>query len=212
MTVHGHQFSLNETTPGIVRSKVIVPDPSLDGLEIKKYLNKNNKGCKIINYGGLVLVAATRSPHVNTKHTVAMDVNNQPLEQRCPIQSCKELFVHGVTVIAPMTVVGPLMHGYIGDEQWVCVKHWKQSIEDASDDDFCASEALVYDAGQLEENAGLKKLSKRKKASPKAKKQILAVAPHRPKRISRKKAVKGNVSPDIFDDSEAIIDDSEDLA
>ena len=41
----GDQKSFNETTPGIVRSKVIVPDPSLVGLEIKKYLNKNNKGC-----------------------------------------------------------------------------------------------------------------------------------------------------------------------
>ena len=88
-----------------------------------------------------MLVAATRSPHVNTKHTVAMGVNNQPLEEICPIQSCKDLFVHGVTVIAPMTVVGPFMHGYIGDYRWVCVKHWKQSIEDASDDDFYTSEA-----------------------------------------------------------------------
>ena len=48
----GDQKSFNETTPGIVRSKVIVPDPYLVGLKIKKYLNKNNKGCKIIHYGG----------------------------------------------------------------------------------------------------------------------------------------------------------------
>ena len=44
-----------------------------------------------------------------------------------------------------------------------CVKHWKQSVEDGSDKDFFDSESLVYDAGQLEEKAGLKKLSKRKK-------------------------------------------------
>ena len=158
-----------------------------------------------------MLAAATRSPHVIKKHTAAMDVNNQPLVQRCPIQSCKELFVHGVTNIAPMTVVGPLMHGYIGQEQWVCVKHWKQSIQDASEDDFCDSEALVFDAGQLEEKAGLKKLARRKRASPKAKKQILAAAPLRPKRVSRKKAGKGTVSPDMFAESEALIDDSDDL-
>ena len=115
----------NENTPGN-GSKVIVPDPSLDGLEIEAYLNKNNKGCKVINYGGLVLIAATRNSHVNTKHTAALDVNNRPMEQRCPIQSCKQVYVHGVTDIAPMTVVGPLMHNYIGKEQWVCVKHWRQ--------------------------------------------------------------------------------------
>ena len=91
-----------------------------------------------------MLVAATRSFHVKTKHLDMLDINCRPLEQRCPIQSCKELFVHGVTDIASMTVVGPLMHGNIGDERWVFVKHCRQSIEDASEDDFCVPGVLSH--------------------------------------------------------------------
>ena len=203
----------NEITPG----PKIVHDPSLDKSEIQVFMTKENKGCKVINYGGLVLVAATRSPHVNTKHTAVLDVNNKVLVQRCPIQSCKELFVHGVTDIAPMTVVGPVMHGFLGEERWVCVKHWRTSIADASDDEFCDREALVVDAGEMEKKEGLKILSRKRKYSPKARKQILAEKaappppPLRSKRLAITKAAAGGVSPDMFAESEDIIEDSENV-
>ena len=203
----------NEITPG----PKIVHDPSLDKSEIQVFMTKENKGCKVINYGGLVLVAATRSPHVNTKHTAVLDVNNKVLVQRCPIQSCKELFVHGVTDIAPMTVVGPVMHGFLGEERWVCVKHWRTSIADASDDEFCDREALVVDAGEMEKKEGLKILSRKRKYSSKARKQILAEKaappppPLRSKRLAITKAAAGGVSPDMFAESEDIIEDSENV-
>ena len=202
----------NEITPG----PKIVHDPSLDKSEIQVFMTKENKGCKVINYGGLVLVAATRSPHVNTKHTAVLDVNNKVLVQRCPIQSCKELFVHGVTDIAPMTVVGPVTHGFLGEERWVCVKHWRTSIADASDDEFCDREALVVDAGEMEKKEGLKILSRKRKYSPKARKQILAgkaapPPPLRSKRLAITKAAAGGVSPDMFAESEDIIEDSENV-
>ena len=82
------------------------------------------------------------------------------------------------------------------------------SVEDASDDDFCESEAIVVDVDQLEKAAGLKRLTRKKgkaspKASPKAKKKILADGPPRPRRRAKV------VSKDLFD-SEAVIDDSDD--
>ena len=154
--------STNETTPvnpikalNSLNKKTIIPDLSLMGGKYDQFLNTNNGGCKIINFGNVVLVAFTRSSHMLKKHEPFLDVNNKPSQAKCPIQSCKAPFIGGSTVLAPMTIAGPESYGGLGSRIWVCEKHWRQSLEDASDDDFCEAAGLDLDVKLLEENSGL---------------------------------------------------------
>ena len=151
----------NETTPGKDRSGIIlfhkdkdnvVPDPSLAGENFASYFSYKNRGCKVINFGDMILLASSNSKHVITKHKRLCDVNGRDLEQKCPIGKCKTKFVHGTTTLAPMIVVGPVSHGNLGKEIWVCSGHWDTSVS-GSDDENLFKETLLAEASDFEGQA-----------------------------------------------------------
>ena len=161
--------SINETTPkGSVLSiniKTIVPDPSLVGMDVGR--TKLNRGCKVVNFDGEHVIATNRSGPRNTKHT---EVGWGGL---CPIVSCKKKFVHKVTDIAQVTVVGPVSHGKLGKDLWVCLSHWKKSVENSEDDDFIETVGIKFDSDAFVKKSGLSKLGRKRKNAPAAKRSIL---------------------------------------
>ena len=61
--------------------------------------------------------------------------------------ACSKKFVVEETLISPVTVVGPLTHGRIGKQAWVCTEHWKLSVaSDAKDDLDCEVASIDHEA------------------------------------------------------------------
>ena len=202
--------STNETTPvnpmkalNSLCKKTIIPDMSLMGGKYDQFFNANNGGCKIINFGNVVLVAFTRSSHMLKKHEPFMDVNNKPSQAKCPIQSCKAPYIGGSTVLAPMTIAGPESYGGLGFRIWVCEKHWQQSLEDASDDDFCEAAGLDHEVKLLEENSGLV-ARKRKRLSLNKKSRKRLPLDQEIKHAEKTKTKEDNTADMFLDSSEEI--------
>ena len=172
ISVKGQQSS-NENTPSDSK-KVIIPDESLVGMDIDRYRNKFNAGCKTIRYPGLILLAANKGRHVIKKHSLFVDASGKSMAaaQCCPIGSCKKAYVVGVTEIAPMSIVGPVNHGCLGKTIWPCVEHWRESLENSSDDEFMETTGIVVEAAQFEKKAGIKRLSRTKGTSPAARRSL----------------------------------------
>ena len=170
ISVKGRQLP-NENTPD--SKKVIIPDESLVGMDIDRYRNKFNAGCKTIRYPGLILLAANKGRHV-IKHSLFVDASGKSMAaaQCCPIGSCKKAYVVGVTEIAPMSIVGPVNHGCLGKTIWPCVEHWRESLENSSDDEFMETTGIVVEAAQFEKKAGIKRLSRTKRTSPAARRSL----------------------------------------
>ena len=107
------------------------------------------------------------------KHEPFLDVYTKPSQSKCPIQTCKAPYITGSTVLAPMIIAGPESYGGLGSRIWVCEKHWRQSLEDASDDNFCDAAGLDHDVKLLEENSGLvARKSKRLSLNRKSRKKL----------------------------------------
>ena len=144
----------NESTPANTK-KVIIPDASMVGMEVDRYRNKFNKGCKAIRYPSMVLLATNSGRNVVTKHKLKVDAFGNPIAARasacCPISSCKEKYEVEVTEIAPM-YIGPQTHRRLGNTVWPCVSHWRESIENSSDDEFIVSTGIKYEASQFEKS------------------------------------------------------------
>ena len=73
----------NELTPADTK-KVIIPDASLIGMDIDRFRNKFNKGCKAIRYQGMVLLATHSGRHVVTKHRLKVDAFGNPIAVSTP--------------------------------------------------------------------------------------------------------------------------------
>ena len=91
----------------------------------------------------------------------------------CPITSCKKAYEIGVTEIAPMFIIGPVSHGRLGKTIWPCVSHWRESLENSSDDEFIVSTGIEYDATEFEKKVERRKLSRSKRTEPKAKRCLV---------------------------------------
>ena len=105
------------------------------------------------------------------------DINKKVLESRCPISSCKKLFEAGITDIAPMIVVEPIAHSKIGEAIWVCVEHWIDSTDNSlEDDDDINKVGIQFEADSLASKVS-SPLFSRKRATPTARKNILAKKP-----------------------------------
>ena len=159
----------NETTPkgpGLsITRKTIVADPSLVGMDVGR--TKLNRGCKVVNFDGEHVIATNKFGSRNTKHT---EVGWGGL---CPIGSCRKKFVHKVSEIAQVTVVGPVSHGKLGKDLWVCLSHWELSVENSEDDDFIETVGIKFDSAAFEKKSGLAKLARKKRTAPAAKRSIL---------------------------------------
>ena len=91
----------------------------------------------------------------------------------CPISSCKKAYEIGVTEIAPMFIIGPVLNGRLGKTVWPCASHWGKTLENSSDDEFIVTTGIEYDATQFEKKVGMRRLSRSKKTEPKAKRCLV---------------------------------------
>ena len=184
----------------------VIPDPTLTGLNIAKFMTKDNAGCRAVRVGDICLLAKSKRQHVVTKHKGFSDCFKVSTGGKswCPLSTCKKEYLVGVTEIAPAIVVGPESHGNFGGIIWVCRDHWELSIDAGSDDETCNKAALEYDATEFETNSklgipkGINKLS-RGKGKSKAKLELFPVVTRGRKPRSVKKD-----TPDMFSDSETI--------
>jgi hypothetical protein len=80
------------------------------GMDIDRYVNNFNRGCKVISFGKPLC-----------------DVNGMEEQLNKNVQY-RRIFVGGVTDIGPTTVVGPISNGKLGKENLVCVQHWRESV------------------------------------------------------------------------------------
>ena len=55
-----------------------------------------------------------------------MDAQGRKVKTTCV--GCGVVYVDGVTDIAPCIVVGPEYRDDIGQKPWVCLEHWRHSI------------------------------------------------------------------------------------
>ena len=72
-----------------------------------------------------------------------------------------------------MSIVGPVNHGCLGKTIWPCVEHWRESLENSSDDEFMETTGIVVEAAQFEKKVGIKRLSRTKRTSPAARRSLI---------------------------------------
>ena len=87
------------------------------------------------------------------------DVYGRILDQKCPSSKCKAHFEPEITYIAPMTIVGPVSHGNLGKDIWVCASHWDTSVH-CGYDHILAKEALLIEASDVEKQVAWDKARK----------------------------------------------------
>ena len=100
-----------------------------------------------------------------------------------------------MTEIAPMYIIGPQTHGRIGKTVWPCASHWRESIENSSDDEFIVSTGIEFEASQFEKKVSNKRLSRSRKGSPRARRRLLEPG----SKLNIEVAEKGDVADGIKD-------------
>ena len=66
-----------------------------------------------------------------------------------------------------------MSHGRLGKTVWPCASHWRELLENSSDDEFILTTGIEYAATQFEKKVGMRRLSRSKKTEPKAKRCLV---------------------------------------
>ena len=87
-------------------------------------------------------------PQLRQSHTPRLDCNGKKQRQTC--LGFGKVFVEGVTVLAPVIVVGPVYNGRLEERVWVCLEHWEKSVIDENKgDDDCEVAALEEESQEF---------------------------------------------------------------
>ena len=135
---------------------VAVQDPSLVGMDLSPYVTEGNRDCRVVRVGDVCVLALTKKPHVVTRHKALCNAFGTAVKAKCPLTACKRGFVDGVTMIAPVNIVGPISHGNLGGHIWVCEEHWVISAEDDEEDEL-SKVALKFEDNVFEKRGNLKR-------------------------------------------------------
>ena len=135
----------NSNTSGLVNApkKSAAPigyDPSYDSFDQSKFLDANNYGCGFIRDRFVTYIALWNIREKFSIHKIP--------DIKCPLQSCGEMLLHGVTEISCIVICAPENHHHYGKSLWVCRGHAMESIDhvDLSAYDMAVVEAEAAEA------------------------------------------------------------------
>ena len=183
-------------------------------MDLSPYVTEGNSDCRAVRVGDVCVLALTKKPHAVTRHKALCNAFGTAVKAKCPLTACKRGFVDGVTMIAPVIILGPISHGNLGGNIWVCKEHWAISVEgDEDGDDELSKVALKFEANVFEKRGNLKVRRGKSSNGGKAKKVLFpgikASGSGVANRLSLRKKAKESAA-DMFNETAEIVDESED--
>ena len=120
-------ITAHETTPRHTDPfpRKAVHDPSAVIDDIERYHNGKNETCRVVKIKNTSFLAATTNTQFIKKH-VGFTQNGRDVKSTC--LGCGNVYKKDVTEIGPMIVVAPHNHGRLGEQVWLCRKHWEVSV------------------------------------------------------------------------------------
>ena len=115
-------------------------DSCYDSFDQSKFMDVNNYGCGFIRDRFVTYIALWNIREKFSVHKIP--------DILCPLQSCGEMLLHGVTEISCIVICAPENHHHYGKSLWVCRGHALESINhvDLSAYDMAAVEAEADEA------------------------------------------------------------------
>ena len=116
-------------------------DPSAATMSVEEFYCDENREARVVTVKGTYFLACSTDDRFVTKHTAILDAQGRKVKTTCV--GCGVVYVDGVTDIAPCIVVGPEYRDDIGQKPWVCLEHWRHSINRVQVDEVTLDTAAI---------------------------------------------------------------------
>ena len=140
-----------QTEPKTPVKKVkAVPDPASTETDVLDFMSFDNKDCKVVRVKGTSILAVYGDGRRNCRHKLFQNARGGELRMQCP--ACNKVFVLDVSLISPVTVVGPRTHNKYGRMIWVCREHWQLSAaSEENEEKACEMAALDQESSVIDQ-------------------------------------------------------------